>query len=665
MLFTLIYGIAILSSSLLLFLVQPVMAKAILPWLGGSAGVWTTAMVFFQVALLLGYLYAHLLTRYLSGWRQFWVHVSLLALSLRCLPLRADASYPGPDTAPALRVLAVLALSVGFPYFMLSSTGPLLQRWYARGGTGIPYRLFAVSNIGSLAALVLYPFLIEPRATVRQQMDAWSMGYAAVTLMLALAALRAVRGRAAAAPVEELVTTDPIPLSDRLRWIALAACPSALWLGVAAELSQNVAPIPLLWILPLSVYLLSFILTFDSEGWYRPRAYRFLLPLCWAVLAFDASRLGNVIPITATVGLITAVLFVSCMFCHGELAARKPDPSHLTGYYLMLSAGGALGGLFVGLAAPLLFDRYLELPIAIAGCILLGLWLVYRLPRRRLIRLAVLSVAAMVVAMQAGNRAAHDRLRVRNFYGALRVSDACEGESALRTIYNGPINHGSQYLAAGRARVASTYYGAESGAGLVFRLAHGQGRRVGIVGLGAGTLAAYGERGDTFRFYELNPAVTTLARTEFHYLGDCPCETTVVPGDGRLALEREAPNNFDLLTVDAFNGDSIPVHLLTRQAFDAYLKHLRPGGILALHVTNRYLDLTPVANALTAERGLHPLLIQGSPDAAANVYPSTWIVASSDARTLEPLASKASPFPPASRLRPWTDDYSSLFQVLR
>ena len=260
----------------------------------------------------------------------------------------------------------------------------------------------------------------------------------------------------------------------------------------------------------------------------------------------------------------------------------------------MLSAGGALGGLFVALAAPLLFDRYIELPLAIIACVLLAMALLYRLPRRRLIRLGALSLVAFVAATQAGNYVYGDRLRVRNFYGALHITDKGTGATALRTLLNGAINHGSQFLAPEKARVASTYYGPQSGAALAINFPHTRPRRVGVVGLGAGTLAAYGERGDTYRFYELNPAVITLAYSEFHYLRDCPCGVTVVPGDGRLALEREPPQDFDVLIVDAFNGDSIPVHLLTRQAFDAYMKHLRPGGILAMHVTNRYLDLTPV-----------------------------------------------------------------------
>ena len=668
MLLTLTYGVTILASSLLLFLVQPIMTKAILPWFGGSAGVWTSAILFFQGALLLGYAYAHFSTRCLSPRLQVWLHAALLAASLSLLPIAASPAFrPDASSQPIPRILSVLAFSVGFPYFLLSATGPLLQRWYVRRDrTAFPYRLFAVSNLGSLAALVLYPFVIEPLIAVRQQLNLWSGAYAAVAALLVFAAfLSAPRSKPDA--VADLVgpAAAAPPLPDRLRWLALAACPSALWLGISTELSQNIAPIPLLWVLPLAIYLLSFILTFDREGWYRPGIFRIILPLAWILMGFGISRLATVIPLIATIALLCVVLFVCCMFCHGELAARKPDSSQLTTYYLMLSAGGALGGLFVAVAAPLLFDRYLELPVAIVGCILLAVGVLYRVPQRRVARLAVISLLAFVVAVRAGNYTDGDRLRLRNFYGALHITDTGAGPNALRTLLNGAINHGSQFLAPEKARAASTYYGPQSGGALAIRFPRTGPRRVGVIGLGAGTLAAYGERGDVFRFSELNPAVIALAWSEFRYLRDCPCEVSVVSGDGRLALEREPPQGFDVLIVDAFNGDSIPVHLLTREAFAAYMRHLRPDGILAFHVTNRYLDLTPVVKSLAAERQLQASLVVNPENPAANIYAASWVVATGNPRFLADIAPKSQPFPPARSLRRWTDDYSALFQMLR
>lgn len=662
MLLTLIYGATIFFSSLLLFLVQPIMTKAILPWFGGSAGVWTTAILFFQAFLLLGYAYAHATTRHLAPRRQMGLHLLLLAASLIVLPIAPSPIWrPGAGTEPIARIVAVLALSVGFPYLLLAATGPLLQRWYARrDGAAFPYRLFAISNAGSLAALMLYPFAIEPVISLRQQLFAWSVAYAAVVALVGLAALLS----AANAGPEPANSPSP-QVADRLLWIALAACPSVLWLGVANELSQNVAPIPLLWILPLSIYLLSFILCFDRQGWYRPAVYRIALPAGWLLMGYCLSRQGSTLPLTWTMVVFSAALFACCMFCHGELARRKPHPEQLTSYYLMLALGGALGGLFVGLAAPLLFSRYLELPIGITACVVLAAGLLYGYPPRRLVRLGVMAALGFVAATQIGGYVAGDRLRLRTFYGALQVSDAGLGNMAVRMLGNGPINHGSQFLSPDKGRLATTYYGPDSGAGLVIRFHQKRPQRVGVIGLGAGTLASYGQTGDTYRFYEINPAVIALAHTEFRYLRECPCTVAVVPGDGRLALEREPSQSFDVLIVDAFNGDSIPVHLLTREAFAAYLAHLRQGGILAVHVTNRYLDLTPVVQGLAEERRMQSRLIRSAADPEHGVYEATWVLVATDPEFLASLSGKATPFPAARGLRLWTDDYSNLFQVLR
>lgn len=662
MLLTLIYGATIFFSSLLLFLVQPIMTKAILPWFGGSAGVWTSAILFFQAFLLLGYAYAHATTRYLSPRRQTWLHLLLLGASLLVLPIAPSPTWrPAAGTEPIARIVVVLAFSVGFPYLLLAATGPLLQRWYARRDqAALPYRLFAISNVGSLAALMLYPFAIEPVISVRQQLFAWSVAYVAVVILLALAAFLS-----AANSVARPAKSPPLPAADRLIWIALAACPSALWLGVANELSQNVAPIPLLWILPLSIYLLSFILCFDRQGWYRPGFYRIALPASWLLMGYCLSRQGANLPLSWSVVVFSAALFVCCMFCHGELARRKPHPEQLTSYYLMLALGGALGGLFVGLAAPLLFNRYLELPIGICACIVLAMGLLYAYPPRRLARLVVTAAIGFVVAAHLSGYLAGDRLRVRSFYGALQVSDVGLGNMAARMLGNGPINHGSQFLSPDRSRWATTYYGPDSGAGLAIGFQRNRPQRVGVIGLGAGTLASYGRTGDTYRFYEINPAVIALANTEFRYLRDCPCTVTVAPGDGRLVLEQEPGQSFDVLIVDAFNGDSIPVHLLTREAFAAYLKHLGQGGILAVHVTNRYLDLTPVVQGLAEERRMQSRLIRSPADKERGIFQSTWVLVATNPEFLASLAEVATPFPPTRHLRLWTDDYSNLFQVLR
>jgi SAM-dependent methyltransferase len=659
---TLITCGAIFLSSLLLFLIQPIITKAILPWFGGSAGVWTSAILFFQVFLLLGYAYANAQATYWlhAPRRKMLLHLLLLAASLCVLPVAPSLAWkPTAATEPVTRIVAVLALSVGFPYLLLATTGPLLQHWYARRSpAAFPYRLFAISNAGSLAALMLYPFVIEPVISVRRQLLVWSVAYAAAVVLVGLAAwLTATRPEAKPAP------RTPLPVTDRLLWIALAACPSVLWLGVANELSQNVAPIPLLWILPLCIYLLSFILCFDRQGWYQPAIFRIALPAACVLMALF--RKGATLPLAGAIALLSATLFVCCMFCHGELARRKPHPTQLTSFYLMLALGGALGGLFVGVAAPLLFNRYLELPVAIVASAVLALGLLYAFPPRRLVRLCVIAALAFVAATQIGGRVEGDRLRVRNFYGALRVGDAGTGSMAVRTLSNGPINHGGQFLSPGRSRWPTTYYGPDSGAALAIRFQPTRPHRVGVVGLGAGTLASYGQAGDVYRFYELNPAVIALANTEFQYLRECPCTVTVVPGDGRISLEREPDQNFDVLVVDAFNGDSIPVHLLTREAFAAWRKQLRPDGILAVHVTNRYLDLTPVVQALAEDCHLSPRLVRNPADPDRGVDEATWVLASANPEFLAGLSGRAAPFPASRGLRLWTDDYSNLFQLLR
>ncbi len=659
--FRFLYGGTIFVSSLLLFLVQPIMAKAILPWFGGSAGVWTSAMLFFQVVLLLGYWWAHWTTAHLAPRTQAGLHVGMLAGSLLLLPVGPSAAFRLVDARePIFRIVAVLATSVGLPYLLLCANGPLIQMWYARRAkAAFPYRLFAISNVGSLAALMAYPFAIEPWLSVRHQLAAWSVGYAAVALLAGAAAL--VGSRAIAAEPSESGST---PASARLLWILLAACPSILWLAVAGELSQNVAPIPFLWILPLSLYLLSFILCFDREGWYRPAVFRVALPAAWVVICYCLFRRGTLGSIEWTILLLSAALFTCCMFCHGELARRKPDARELTSYYLMLALGGALGGVFVGLAAPALFNQYLELPAGVAVCMLLAMALLYGYPPRRLIRLGLMVAAGLVIAVKVGGYANGALVRERNFYGALKVSQVGSGDAAMLMLSNGPIRHGTEFLAPAKSRVATTYYSPDSGVALAIRLMQKRPDRVGIIGLGTGTLASYGRRDDFYRFYELNPAVIEIANTEFRYLRECPCRVEVVPGDARLALEREAPQNFDVFVVDAFSGDSIPVHLLTREAFALYYRNMKPDGILAVNVTNRYLDLSPVVETLARDSGRLSRVFTTPADPEHGYYAATWVVvtASREAMAALPDSMEA---PERGRAPLWTDDYTNLFRVLR
>ena len=649
------YSLTIACSSTLLFLVQPMMAKAILPRFGGTAGVWVTCMLFFQVALLIGYLYSYLIAR-LNGKLQTLVHVALLLASLAALPLkpRLDAPVSGN---PVLAVLGLLATSVGLPYFVLATTSPLLQSWYAGTGARFPYRLFALSNAASLVALLAYPVAIEPLLPQQRQLLWWSGAYAVFVL---LAVFAAVRSHAHATPAEEIRTASA-PL-----WVALAACASTLWLATANHLSQEVAPIPFLWVLPLSLYLLTFVLCFEAQGWYRPEIFRWLLPAAWAAVCFRIARQGQSGGLEWEIPVMSAALFICCMFCHGELAASKPEPRQgLPFFYLMVALGGALGAVFVGVIAPNIFNRYLELPIGITASVVLALPLVYGYTSRaRLIRLGLVGAAAFVVATRFSS-GGQDVARSRNFYGAIQVGDTGSGETAVRSLYNGRTRHGVQFLAPDRSRLATAYFGAESGAGRVFASQRQPERRVGIIGLGAGTLASYGRAGDRFRFYEINPAVVEVASRYFRFVAESEAQTDIVLGDGRLALEREPAQSFDVIVLDAFSDDSIPLHLLTTEAFRIYFDHLRAGGVLALHITNRYLDLYPVVAAAAEDLGKPVLLIHSAADPDRQVSMADWAVMSDNPITMRDLARFSQPDPQVKRVRQWTDDYSNLFGVLR
>jgi hypothetical protein len=662
MLRRLLYGSTIFCSSLLLFLIQPMMAKAALPWFGGSAGVWASAMLFFQSMLLLGYFYAHWTTRRLAPRHQIGLHVLLLAASLFALPVAPSPAWKPPAAAePITRILAMLAASVGLPYLLLSATGPLVQAWYARcARTAYPYRLFAVSNLASLAALMMYPVAIEPLVSTRHQLLIWSAAYAGFVLLAGSAAFLSAAGSR-----PEAAKTAPPAVADRLLWIALAVCPSILWLGVANTLSQIVAPIPFLWVLPLSIYLLSFILCFDREGWYRPAVFRVAMPAGWILMCLCLAMRSPAFGLKWVVLLFSVALFACCLFCHGELARRKPHPDHLTSYYLMLALGGALGGVFVGLVAPTLFSGYLELPVGVAGCIILGMGVLYGYPLRKLARLGGVAAVAFLLAVQINGFDTRNRLRSRNFYGSLQVSDTGAGNTALRILSNGPIHHGSEFLSPEKSRLATTYYGTASGAALAIRSLPERARRIGVIGLGAGTLACYARAGDYYRFYEINPAVIQVANTEFRYLRECLGQVEVVSGDGRLALERELAQRFDLLVLDAFSGDSIPTHLFTREAFAVYFSHLVPDGVLAAHITNKYLDLSAVVKGLGDASGRQSRLMRSPAEPGRGVYGATWVLVTANAEVLRALAGMAIPFPPGRPSRVWTDDYSNLFQTLR
>ena len=671
-----LYALTIFISAVLLFLVQPIVAKQILPWFGGSAAVWTTCLVFFQFLLLFGYTYADWTTRRLQARRQALIHIALLAISLISLPIIADAAWkPAGDEDPTWRILGLLTLTIGLPYFLLSTTGPLVQAWFARSfPSATVYRLFALSNFGSLLALVAYPFAIEPWINTSEQSWTWSVGYVLFALLCTGSAIYSARTApapvtAAAAPAAQ----GPAPSAgDYATWLLLAGMGSFMLLAVSNHIAHDIASVPFLWILPLTLYLLTFILCFEGrqgQGWYR-RSW-FLGPMLVAVaaMAWSVYHERGIVDVKEALPLFSAGLFLMCMFFHGELAAMKPSPRYLTGFYLMVSLGGALGGLAVGFVAPKVFNAYYEFGLGLLITLALAAYLTRGLNKLvPLAALAALGTTGYYVTMHFDSLSSNTRVMERNFYGTLRVKDTGpeNDPETMRRMLHGMIMHGEQHLGP-RRKEPTSYYGATSGVGQAITTLQPSGPiRVGVVGLGVGTLAAYGRPGDTYRFYEINPQVIDAARKEFFFLSDSQAKIETVLGDARLAMEREAPQQYDVLAIDAFSSDSIPVHLVTREAMAVYLKHLKPGGVLAIHITNRFLRLGPVVKQLAQDHGLHAILIDD--DAKDSDLATTdWMLLSRDADLLKrpDLSRGQAAIEELPGLRIWTDSFNNLFQILK
>jgi len=675
----LVYAATILLSAFLLFQIQPMIARFILPWFGGSAAVWSAALLFFQLLLLAGYFYAHCLIRYVRPKAQVLVHAALLALSLAALPIVPSARWrPDGASDPTFRILLVLAATIGLPYTLLAATSPLLQAWYVRVRTGaIPYRLFALSNFGSMLALLSYPALVEPRFTLHQQAVTWSAIYVAFALACLLAGWRS----RSAAPVEQSVESGDKPapgIASQLLWIGFSACASALLLAVTSHLTQNVAPIPLLWVVPLSLYLLSFILCFESGRFYNRAIFLPLLVGALALFTYGIYMYERNVHVRRLIPALCAALFVVCMVCHGELARRKPHPRYLTQFYLMVSVGGAVGGLFVALGAPRWFHDYLELPVAmVAAAALVSCVLWNRAsgqPQTPFVRaLLVLVPAAFAIYLGYSQiqREKLYRLSTRNFYGVLRVRDDLgDGDTPpYRSLIHGTIDHGTQLLTPGSERIATSYFGRGSGVSRAVKALESSGPlRLGILGLGAGVTATLARAGDTIHYYEINPMVLQLATTEFGFFNGCPAQKHVYLGDGRLVLENLPDEQLDFLAMDAFSSDAVPVHLLTREAYRTYLRHLKPTGVMAINVTNRYLNLVPVVAQSMTEMGWNGVLVSDDGYEETFYSGSDWIIlARSPDFFRGPLfqGSEVEPLLAKHGFRTWTDDYSGLMQILK
>lgn len=887
------YAITIFVSAFLLFQVQPLIGRFILPWFGGGPSIWTSCLLFFQILLLGGYLYAHLISVKLKPRTQVMTHLGLLTVSLVFLPIAPSDSWkPVAEQSPLLQILLLLFATVGAPYFLLSSTGPLMQRWFSQTFPDrSPYRLYALSNIGSLLALLSYPFAFEPWLALKQQVWSWSILYGAYAALAAWCGFQFLRHQTATQSAG--ITSDPglansDPSAQRpgvgtmLLWVGLAACGSAMLLATTNQLCIDVATVPFLWVLPLSLYLISFIICFDSPQWYDRRAWGLLLLACGPIACWVIDE-GADVKLTNQVAIYSTILFACCMMCHGELVSSKPHPQYLTLFYVLVSAGGALGGIFVAIVATYTFQGYWEYHIGLVACcvmslialcvqrvwlrlpsaafwiwalvvaaniatigyfvyepledvieakhetvlfgvygllmlfsliatgafekrwkglvavwcivssvqcawligyatwqfssslnstmryIILGIaigspilavaglfgsdwiesgtrrsmfsryyslailytvaavacgtmWYFEEMPEWQAISLATTTAAALLMEWSArgfrgidraslgfwfwvpcitlllllSNRLAvigrtddpeDDETRTvytsRNFYGVLRVqyeaSDEDDEEyiAPKYSLTHGQIKHGFQFVDDYWKTQPTTYYGRESGVGVAIdmsrkRLGDSGERplRVGVVGLGTGTLAAYGEEGDTFRFYDINPDVAALSGRFFTYLQDTPAKTEVVIGDARIVMEREIGagenQNFDVLAIDAFSSDAIPVHLLTSECGDIYRQQIRPGGILAIHISNRFLDLNPVSRGLAEHIGWNAFRIDNNGDTLSGVFSSTWILLTSDENLGqdEEFLKSVDPWKETEKILHWTDDYSGLWQVL-
>lgn len=689
----LLLAVTAFLSAWLLFQVQPMVARRILPWFGGGTAVWTTVMLFFQAALFAGYLYAHLLARRAPR-MQAALHITLLAaaaaLALAFGVLPVDRWKPADAGRPVVHILAMLGACIGLPFVMLAATAPLVQAWYARANGGAsPYRLYALSNVGSLAALLSYPLAVEPTLPLGRQGELWAMLFALFAAACGASALWALKsaGSHAIQAASSIVAPTAESRSRRLAsffWIALPACASTALLAITAHLCQDVAPIPLLWIAPMAVYLLSFIATFDSDRWYDRRVWlpAGALASFAAVTVWHAEWGATITSLPWLVGVHLVLLLTICMVCHGELARMRPPAARLTEFYLSIAAGGVLGGLLVGIVAPLALSSNYELPLSVFAAWLLAFAALATDRQsqfydggcfRGWLGMAALLIALTVsMGVHVANKNSEAVAARRNFYGALKLREFNrDTPDAYYELANGQVSHGSQFRDDAGRRIPTLYFHADSGVALVMLTSDPHvPRRIGVVGLGAGTLAAYAEAGDDFRFYDVNPQVMEIAEKYFTYLADARsrgAKTTLIEGDGRLALERESPQQFDVLVLDAFNSDAIPVHLLTLEAFEVYLKHLKdPDGILAVHITNEHLDLEPVVKSAAERFGLDAVLIGAEPDKSPSPVLSVWVLLSrqpgrfAELQVGRPLQNR-----PGREPVTWTDDFSSVLKILK
>ena len=720
----LLFALTIFCSAFLLFQVQPMISKFILPWFGGSPAVWTTAMLFFQCVLCAGYVYAHVLTRLRSRQWQAGIHIALLLLgALLALTILPDSNLkPTGEEAPALQVLLILGASVGVPYFCLATTGPLAQHWFSHTAqTGSVYRLYALSNIGSFTALLSFPYLFEPWFDLQQMSNWWGWGF---SLFVVLCLPIALGGGQQAKEIQtvqlekEISNQSEVSWWMRLRWLFLPALASLIFIAATDQVGHNIAPEPSVWIATLGLYLLTFVLTFDHPRWYRPALTAVLTMLALLVTA-GRKEIPALLNLEWDYGVSEmrlmhfALLFLACMMCHGELFRQRPRNNHyLTEFYLWMSIGGAFGGLFVALFATHFFNEYHEWPLALSLSIVLAFCVLRREwggsnrvptdPSAEAVWTAHPAKqgwvgAAFVIffsffmfiedpfAWRVGTPTDYvnvDLDQSRNFYGTVAVVERQypqNPESNYRTFYSGQITHGLQFLSSEKRKVPATYYSPQSGVGETFNYLHKNKKplHVGLIGLGAGTLANYAREQDRFDYFEINPDVVRVAQKWFDNLSTIKArDLRIILGDARLQMERlPTTTQYDVIVLDAFTGGSVPIHLLTKEAFQIYKSHLKPEGFIIVHITNAYLNLYPVLKAQAEELGLGYRNKYQDLDRDNLVNRNMYFIITQDSTYLKEYPSVNREFRDKQGqligvenrdrlgLRLWTDNFSSLYQI--
>lgn len=719
-----LYATALLVSALLLFWIQPLFTKMVLPRFGGSPAVWTTASMFFQIMLLAGYYYAHLISQKLVLRTQVLLHLTLLAAVFLVLPIGLTGAASQSDAqTPIASLLVLLMMCLGLPFFALSATAPLLQKWFSHTGHADavdPYFLYSASNVGSMIALVGYPIVIEPSLGLARQSMVWAGGYALLAVLIAVCAANAWHQRDAGATPAAPARDTPEPAlhwPQRIRWMLLALAPSSLLLGVTQHISTEIAAVPLLWLIPLALYVLTFVNVFARRPPVRHSWMLKLQPMLVLLLA-----LVWILNTYFSVFILhLAAFFVTAMMCHGELARTRPDASRLTEFYLWLSVGGALGGAINAVAAPLLFSSILEYPLAIGlACMLrpaqkpagpvfrwgdIALPLALALAFTLLISAGIrpfahgamgvviylqaiglvlylfhvrpirfgLGVMVVLIASPILHLPDHVLERHRSFFGVHSVLR--DQSEKFHVLMHGITIHGAQYIAAGKRLEPTTYFHRDSPLGQLFFVtgAHHHIRRVGVIGLGAGTTACYRKPGQEWTFFEIDPVVVRLAKDTryFSFLGDCAPDAKIVLGDGRLSVKAVPDRYFDLIIIDTFSSDAIPMHMMTREALALYFQKLSDDGIVMFHVSNQYLDLAPVLANLAAGAGLAakvpgPHLSLPPEDPLAQME-SRWIAISRRAQNLALLESQEGwvATTPRQGARLWTDDFSNVLGALK